>query len=166
MIAGGIALTTVGAITIGTSLALKAADIPSCPHPTESNPCIAAYVGLAGGGLVFTAVGVPLWVYGAAKVRADERPRDTALMATGSVAAAFGVVAISGGVTTVAVGNTIGWAPIIAGGVGLTGGVLLAVYGAWEVPDVPEPVEQGLGPRHVVPEVLVGPTSATLRWRF
>jgi hypothetical protein len=163
MIGGGIALATLGALAAGTSVALDAKNIPECPRPTEANPCIAAWIGIAGGGLVLTSVGVPLYVYGMAKVNPDERPRSVEMMVTGSLAAGFGMVAVGGGVTTLAVGDAVGWWPFVLGSVGVVGGTVLAVYGAWEVPDVPEPSEErGL----VVPEVLVGPTGGALRWHF
>jgi hypothetical protein len=99
-----------------------------------------------------------------AKVNPDERPRSVEMMVTGSLAAGFGMVALGGGITTLAVGDSLGWAPFIAGSVGVVGGVALAVYGAWEVPDVPEPSEDR--GQLMVPEVLVGPTGGALRWHF
>ena len=157
LIASGVALTTLGATALGVASALRAAGIPECA-PTADN-CVEGWIGVAGAGLVLTATGVPLWAVGAARVHADERPRNTPLMIGGGLAAGLGMIALARGVTTVALGDAHGWAPIAAGGAGLVGGVALTIYGGWEVPDVPSDEHVGLA-------IVVSPRSASLQGRF
>jgi hypothetical protein len=165
VMASGIALTSIGAIAFGVSVGLKANEIAQCEDPEE--PCPLAWMGLLSGGLLFTAVGIPLWVHGAARNWPDEVPRSTGMMVGGSLLAGVGLVAIAAGNTTLADGKPEGWAPVIMGTLGMAGGIALEVYGGWEVADVPEPEsESDLFSRALRPEVTIGPGAASLRWTY
>jgi hypothetical protein len=165
MIGTGIALTSIGAIAFGVSATLKAGEVAECADPDE--PCPLAWMGLLGGGIVVTSVGIPIWVSGAARDHKDTRPRSTAMMVGGSLLAGVGLVSIAAGNTMLGLDDPTGWAPVILGTVAMGGGIALEVYGGWEVPDVPEPKEEeDLFSRRIVPEISVGLGSASARWTF
>jgi hypothetical protein len=160
--AAGVTLMTLGAVAHGTSLALKQAEVVDCPP--DADKCILAWIGIAGAGLVLTSTGIPLYVTGVAKVHRDERPRSTEMLVLGSLMAGGSMIGVGAGAVTLGLGDPVGWYPFIFGNIGLAGGVALAVYGGWEVPDVPEPSEEERDA--YVPKVIVGPTGGSLRWTF
>lgn len=100
------------------------------------------------------------------------RRNSTGMMVTGIVLTSLGAVALPAGVAVIATDLSngddvaiaavlVGFPLVIGSGVFAAVGIPLWVIGAREVP-----VRPGDEEARAVPEVFVGPTSASLRWTF
>ncbi len=128
------------------------------------------------GGGVLAAVGLPMWIGGAASVEGATRPRSVVtrsigigLTIVGSLTAAAGVVMIAasaghGDSDGQQIGRAIGYLLLGSGGVANAVGIPLWVAGDADRPRLTTTTASSLPPS--LPRIAIGPRSFSLAWSF